>query len=486
MHPIISKKEGNLMKAITYHTHNGTIVFLGFGVVAQCTIPLILKHIECDLKKIIIIDPIKAASVAQYESQGIRFVQEKITPENLHAVLQKYLKAGDLLIDLAYDIDCCDILDWCHTNNILYINTSVELWDPYKNMAQENPLARTLYPRHMALRALKNSWQEVGPTAVIEHGANPGLVSHFTKRALVDIARAQGGFENILAEKKYPELAHALGIKTIHISERDTQIASVPRAVNEFVNTWSIEGFHEEGVAPAEMGWGTHEKELPPYAYEHKTGPKNQICLAHMGIQTWARSVVPSGPIIGMIVRHGESFTISDYLTVPELYRPTVHYVYCPTDATLNSLHEFKMRNLVLQEKTRIMRDEIISGSDEVGVLLMGHAFKSWWTGTVLSIDQTRQLIPGQNATTLQVACSVLAAVVWMLKNPRKGLCVPDDLPHDEILTIADPYLGTLVSQPIDWTPLDNRQDYFKGFAGPDCCDYDDPWQFKNFRITWL
>ena len=84
-----------------------------------------------------------------------------------------------------------------------------------------------------------------------------------------------------------------LGVKVIHCSERDTQITNQPKQVDEFVNTWSIEGFREEGTTTAEMGWGTHEKELPPLAYEHNEGPRNQICLARMGMNTWVRSWVP-------------------------------------------------------------------------------------------------------------------------------------------------------------------------------------------------
>ena len=90
-----------------------------------------------------------------------------------------------------------------------------------------------------------------------------------------------------------------LGVKVIHCSERDTQISDQPKQVDEFVNTWSIEGFREEGTTTAEMGWGTHEKELPPLAYEHQDGPRNQICLARMGMNTWVRSWVPNYSIQG-------------------------------------------------------------------------------------------------------------------------------------------------------------------------------------------
>lgn len=51
-----------------------------------------------------------------------------------------------------------------------------------------------------------------------------------------------------------------LGVNVIHCSERDTQLTNNPKRPGEFVNTWSVEGFYEEGIAPAELGWGTHEK----------------------------------------------------------------------------------------------------------------------------------------------------------------------------------------------------------------------------------
>jgi len=260
----------------------------------------------------------------------------------------------------------------------------------------------------------------------------------------------------------------------------------VPKEVDEFVNTWSIEGFREEGTTTAEMGWGTHEKQLPAFAYRHKEGPKNQICLARMGINTWVRSWVPNYTIHGMVVRHGESFTISDKLTVwkdgKAVYRPTMHYAYCPCDNAIISLHELRGRNYELQPKLRIMNDEITSGADILGALLMGHAYHSWWIGSDLSIGESRRLVPHQNATTMQVAISVVAATMWMIENPQQGVLVPDELPHDYILDISKPYLGRWISKSSDWTPLRDRPNAFKGYNKPDL-DLKDPWQFKNFLI---
>jgi homospermidine synthase len=426
---------------------------------------------------------------------GARYVQHEITQANMAETLAQYVSAGDLLIDLAYSIDATDIVEWCHDHDVLYVNTSVEAWDPYEDLLNKPPTERTLYVRHMKLRRKMATWTQDGATAVVEHGANPGLVSHWAKVGLRDIATTmlqQGvslhkhaDLESALAAGDYARLAMLEGVKVIHISERDTQIGTKPKQVDEFVNTWSVEGLREEGVAPAEMGWGTHERRLPPGAQSYTYGPNNQICLSQMGISTYVRSWVPlGGEIIGMVVRHGEAFTMSEYLTVYDdgqpIYRPTVHYAYMPTDAAIASLHEFKMRNLELQSTLRIMNDEIVDGRDELGVLLLGHDLNGWWVGSQLDIHEARRHVPHQNATTLQVAASLLGVLTWMLEHPREGVKVPDQLPHDKILAVANPYLGNCPSVQTDWTPMKHRFDPFERFGKPRPHD-DDLWQFGTF-----
>jgi homospermidine synthase len=475
------------------------VLMLGYGAVAQCTLPILVRHFRIPLSNITVLD-FKDRSVVlkPWIDQGVHFVRQRMTAENLESELGKYLSAGDLLVDLAWNIDCCQLLQWCHDHGVLYLNTSVEIWDPYAGAPDKHPTQRTLYWRHMNIRRMMAGWQEPGPTAVLEHGANPGLISHWTKQGLLDLAEKLLDDRKVSAEdadeirqlvhdQTFNRLAMKLGVKVIHCSERDTQITNRPKEVGEFVNTWSIEGLREEGITTAEMGWGTHEKQLPPLAYHHREGPRNQICLARMGINTWVVSWVPYYCVRGMIVRHGEAFTISDRLTVWEdgrpIYRPTVHYAYCPCDAALVSLEELRGRDYELQPNLRIMGDEIQSGADILGALLMGHAYQCWWTGSVLSIEESRRLVPHQNATTMQVAISVVAAALWMVENPRRGVCVPEDLPHEYILGIARPYLGQSLSIPSDWTPLKYYLNNFHGYNQPDV-DFADPWQFKNFLVT--
>jgi len=475
------------------------ILFVGYGAVAQCALPILFKYLKVSPKNVTVMDfENRAKALRSWTAKGVRFVRKRVTRENLGSLLGQYLGAGDLLIDLAWNIDCCEILQWCHDRGVLYINTSVELWDPYAGAPNKHPTERTLYWRHMAIRRMKAGWKTKGPTAVLEHGANPGLISHFTKQGLIDIAkrlldekRASGKYaeelRQLVADRTFNRLAMKLGVKVIHVSERDTQVTDRPKQVDEFVNTWSIEGFREEGTTTAELGWGTHEKELPPLAYEHAEGPRNQICLARMGMNTWVRSWVPDYAIHGMVIRHGEAFTISDALTVWDdgraVYRPTVHYAYCPCDSAIASLQEMRGYDYRLVARQRILGDEITGGSDILGALLMGHAFNSWWTGSDLSIEQSRKLVPHQNATTMQVAISVVAAVHWMIENPACGVLVPDDLPHDYILRLAKPYLGRFISKPSDWTPLKHYTNAFQGYNRPNL-DLEDPWQFKNFLVS--
>ena len=480
---------------------DGKILVIGLGSVARCTIPLLFKHIEIDPKNVTVVDfnPETSESAKDVIARGANFVQEKIERDTLQEQLARYVGPGDIIVDLAWNIDCGELLEWCNKHNVRYVNTSIEVWDPYESAENKTPQDRTLYVRHMALRKRIARWGvKKGPTAILDHGANPGLVQHFTKVALETMAgqwledfttpsQHRDKIAGALKDKAYNKLAMELGVKTIHISERDTQLTGRPKDINEFVNTWSIEGFREEGIAPAEMGWGTHERICPPRACFHSKGPMNQICLAQMGCRTWVRSWVPTGEIVGMVIRHGEAFSISESLTVTRngnpIYRPTVHYAYCPCDSAIASLHELHMRNYELQPHLRIMGDDIVGGADELGCLLMGHDYNSWWIGSLLDIDEARHLVPHQNATTLQVAASVLAATLWMIEHPSEGVLLPDQLPHEEILKHANPYLGPMFNEAVDWDPLKNWSHLYEkwGVRKP---PEDDKWQFTTFMVN--
>ena len=89
-------------------------------------------------------------------------------------------------------------MQWCHDNNVLYVNTSVEAWDPDSEKFTATPYEKTLYFRQMKLMELTRDWKDA-TTCVVDHGANPGLISHFAKKGLVDIA------ERMITDKIAPD-----------------------------------------------------------------------------------------------------------------------------------------------------------------------------------------------------------------------------------------------------------------------------------------
>ena len=338
----------------------------------------------------------------------------------------------------------------------------------------------------MRLGALKlRKGHEKSPTAVLTHGANPGLVSHLVKQALLTVA-ADTGLEAAVpgSRSDWAELAQRLGIRTIHIAERDTQVSTIPKEPNEFVNTWSVDGFVSEGSQPAELGWGTHERNFPRDGRRHDFGSGAAIYLAQPGVATRVRSWTPlNGPYHGFLITHSESVSLADYYTVRKdtqvIYRPTAHYSYHPCDAAVLSVHEFCGRNYQIQDRKRILMDDISKGIDELGVLLAGHKKNAYWYGSQLSIDEARRLAPFNNATSLQVTSAVLAGLIWAMENPNNGITEPDEIDFRRTLGICRPYLGPLVGHYTDWTPLSDRERLF-----PEDLDTSDPWQFKNVRVS--
>ncbi|HXP96601.1 MAG TPA: saccharopine dehydrogenase C-terminal domain-containing protein, partial [Telmatospirillum sp.] len=333
--------------------------------------------------------------------------------------------------------------------------------------------------------ALKLRRREGSATAVITHGANPGLVSHFLKQALLNLAKDSGlSVPKPTSRTEWAALMQRLSVKIVHVAERDTQVPETPKRVGEFVNTWSIEGFVGEGCQPAELGWGSHEKTLPAGGRHHEFGCGAAIYLNRPGASTRVRTWTPNeGPFHGFLITHGEAISIADYFTVADQgnvrFRPTVHYAYHPCDDAVLSLHELAGKNWHMQPNKRLLMDEIVRGVDELGVLLMGHDKCSYWFGSQLSIREARALCPHNNATSLQVTVSVLAGMIWAMENPRAGIIEPEELDFERILEICMPYLGTVTGVYSNWTPLQDRGRLF-----PEDVDTSDPWQFKNFQIT--
>ncbi len=466
---------------------DGPVVMIGFGSIGKGTLPLIERHFDYDKSRFVVIDP-EDKDRKILDDRGIRFIHEAVTRDNYRELLTPLLTKGGgqgFCVNLSVDTSSVDIMELCNELGAFYIDTVNEPWAGFYFNPKFGPEQRSNYNlREMTLTA-KRKRKPGSTTAVSCCGANPGMVSWFVKQALLDIAKdTKGAVKEPKTREDWARLAKKLGVKGIHIAERDTQRAKQPKPRNVFVNTWSIEGFTSEGMQPAELGWGTHEKWMPANGRRHKTGCQAAIYMLQPGANTRVRSWTPTpGPQYGFLVTHNESISIADYLTLKDgrrtVYRPTCHYAYHPCDDAVLSLHEMFGQAGKKQETFHILdEDEIVDGIDELGVLLYGHKKNAYWYGSQLSIDETRDLAPFQNATGLQVTSAVLAGMVWALENPKAGIVEADEMDFRRCLEVQIPYLGPVTSKYTDWTPLTDRPGLF-----PEDIDKRDPWQFRNVLV---
>ena len=472
------------MSEYTIHARvPGKIVMVGFGAIGQGVLPLILRHLDVKPSDITIVTADERGH-AEAREYGIRFIDHALTRSNYREVLSPLLGPGNFLVNLSVDVSSIALVELCQEFQTLYIDTCIEPWaggytDPALSFSERSNYAI----REHAL-ALRKKYPQ-GSTAIFANGANPGMVSHLLKQALLNLHRdIHGDLATPANREEWAALARKLNIKTIHVAERDTQITDKPKQMNEFVNTWSVDGFVGEGCQPAELGWGTHEKQLPADGATHAFGCGAAIYLKRPGATVRVRTWTPDyGPFHGFLITHNEAISISDYLTVRDgdkvLYRPTCHYAYHPCDSAVVSLHEFNGRNFTLQPKQRVLREEIIDGMDELGVLLAGHAKGAYWYGSQLTAKEAKALAPYNSATSLQVTSAVLAGMVWAIENPRAGIVEAEDMDFARNLDVQKPYLGKLVGAYTDWTPLQQRNTLFA-----ESIDSSDPWQFSNVLVN--
>ena len=289
-----------------------------------------------------------------------------------------------------------------------------------------------------------------GPTAVLTHGANPGLVSHMVKQALLNIAADTGvAVQAPTGREDWARLAQALGIKVIHVAERDTQVTNVPKKPNEFVNTWSVDGFVSEGAQPAELGWGTHERNFPRDGGRHDFGsgcgdlpepPGRQHARAHLDPAgrpfPWLSDHAFRGHLDPRLL-HGARRRAGAFTGRP------CHYAYHPCDDAVMSVHEFAGRNWHAPgaQAHHAGRDH---GGHRRARRAARRAQEERLLVRLAAVDRARRgaLAPYNSATSLQVTIAVLSGMIWAMENPNRGIVEPDEIDFRRSLDICMPYLG--------------------------------------------
>lgn len=507
---IIDRNERLRMLKSMYQSRNfgnGHLYIMGQGAVGPALLYMILKIFKIKQKQITVLDlkPIdELKSIVEYvvnsslnEELEIDIVSVRIEENNYKKIFTKdyKLKKNDLIVDCAIEICSIDIMKLCQDSGCGYINSSTELWD-YRNI--HDPISYTLYPIIEEMRTFSEDLKKSGKinfNAVIDMGCNPGNVNMWAKLGLDMINKHYG-------TKK---TAEQLDIRTIHISEYDTQRSSIPKRINEYCNTWAstCEPYYEEALAPVEMSFGNHE-EMPDEKYiENIQENDKYISLNRLCLETSAHSYTPGYKnYIGFLIRHGENITIgetmSTYKTVngkkERTWSPSVYYVYHPTNDTMASTYELKEKNYKYQDNTRLFTKEIIDGRDELGLTFFLGNGDIFWIGSLLDIDEARDIYENKfdekiNATLVQVIGGYLSGILHVVELNKKeeyhGVMVPEDLPYKDFHKLMKPFFGEFIFTKVeDWDyNMKTRSITFRDYK-EQAYNKNPEWKLKDFLIN--
>jgi homospermidine synthase len=162
-----------------------------------------------------------------------------------------------------------------------------------------------------------------------------------------------------------------------------------------------VDGLITECLQPAELGWGSHEVDVPlnaknnGYSLELFEQGRNVI------VKSWSPNYLEFN---AYLLTHNESLSIAEYLTLDTpstpKYRPTVYYAYHPCDQAVDSMHLLCNGSEDQIESKEVMKDDIVSGIDELGIFLISRKYKSLWLGSNLSIGKARKMAKHNSATS--------------------------------------------------------------------------------------
>ncbi len=469
--------------------YDGRIVQFGFGAVGKSFYEKLAQEIRYQENKYYVI----TANPEEFEDYinlgGIsqNFVVSEVDRDNFAQVFEPYLSDGDLLIDFADMVGTRDICEWCARRNIMYINTGEADWpDHWYSIFNENELKHEL-----RAKLAKESGVNKYPI-VLHHGNNPGLVSHFVKAAIEYVASTQFKkdklLKGLLKEGRFNEAAQYLGVRQIHVNDVDLQEMKGDYRDNLLYSTWCMESFWFEMLSEATINIGTHEK----IDYEEKCNyvkyDKGFLEMKQIAADTRCATYYPNGRFEAYLVPHEETVSIAKHFEMKEggkvIYRPTVLFLYQPCPFADRYFKEAKVNDYpnvdpnkpqdceegpgphvihgyVYPENFQVAyRENIASGTEYVGILLLGDKFDPVWVGNRIEpsfLYKSKKASYWQTPTITPVSMSALAAVCWMLKNKEKGgIYFPDDIPdYGNIIKMAEKYISKTIYQTFTKTEVE-------------------------------
>ena len=477
----------------------GRILQFGFGAVGKSFFEKLKNEVDYDEYKYFVLTKELEEFKAFVNLGGIveNFITQEVNKDNYDEVFGNILSSGDLLIDFADTVGTRDIIEWCANHNVMYINTGEADW-PYQWYC--------IFEENEKKCKMKLDYKDIKHPIVLQHGNNPGLVSHFVKAALEYIVEKQfkpnklGGIftktrkinsqkgpnynelKKLLTENRYNELAMKLGLKMIHVNDIDLQKIKSKYEDNKLFNTWCVETFIYEILSETAFNIGTHENVEAIKKSILKDTEKGNLKLSDIAVNVKSNTIYPGGCFEGYVVPHEETITIAKGLEVwgeeggkqKILYRPTVMFVYRPCEYAVKYLDRAKVNEYPDADPNKpqdvedvngksivhgyeypdkweiVYREEIEIGTEYVGVLLLGDNFDPVWVGNRVEMPflyKSSKDSYWQTPTITPVAMSALSAVVWMIKNKNKGgIFFPDDImDYKNIIKLAEKYISKTI-----------------------------------------
>lgn len=469
----------------------GRIVQFGFGAVGKSFFEKVKEEIKYDENKYFVISRDKYEFEAFINLGGLveNFIVQDINKDNFKNVFSNYLSDGDLLIDFADTVGTKDFIIWCAENNIMYLNTGEADWpENWYSIFNENLIKNNLK------RIYRNSEEYNKYPIVLQHGNNPGLVSHFLKFGIEYIVENQFKKDKklkvLLKAQKFNQIAKLLGIKMIHVNDIDLQKVQDEFNKDKLFSTWCIDSFFFEMLSEATINIGTHEKidyENECKLLDYKNG---FLEFKDLAIDKKCLTIYPNGKFEGFLVPHEETITIAKSLEVEEngevIYRPSVMFLYSPCDIATeyfknSRVSEYKtpvaeypkncdnvngdiiVRGFLYPKKSEIVyKEKVEEGTEYVGVLILGDNFKPVWVGNRIEknfLYRNKKDSYWQTPTITPVSMSALSAVCWMLKNKEKGdIYFPDDIPdYKYIIKKAEKYISKTIYKTFDRNQVEDE-----------------------------
>ncbi len=457
----------------------GRIVQFGFGAVGKSFYEKLSKEIKFNENKYYVITRDQFEFEAYVNLGGLvaNFIVSEVTRENFKQVFEPYLGSGDLLIDFADTVGTRDIFDWCASRNVMYINTGEADWpDNWYSIFEENELKNALKQKYAGNREFNKY------PIVLQHGNNPGLVSHFVKAAIEYVVNTQfkrdRHLKDLVKAGKFNQVAKTLGVKMIHVNDIDLQEVAGDYSDEVLFSTWCTDSFWFEMLSEATINVGTHESIDFKEQCNFFDSGKGFLEFKKIAAERKCRTYYPDGRFEGFLVPHEETITIAKSLEVKEgdnvIYRPTVMFLYSPCPYATNYFANAKVndypnpdpdkpqdcenengqtiiRGYVYPKNFEILyQEKIAAGTEYVGVLLMGDNFSPVWVGNRVETSylyKKKKDSYWQTPTITPVAMSALAAVCWMLKNKDMGgIYFPDDITdYKYIIKLAEKYISKTI-----------------------------------------